>query len=222
MPDAPSRVARAAFIFPRQPWPELEASLQYMKASPPRDADPDVIARAAAGDPSALRSLYDTHRVAVYSTIRRLVDDPALADDASQEAWMRAFRNLRSFRGDSAFSLWLHRIAVNSALYAKRALLRRARFHEPLLDVHVVDSAEPARVEQRDLGERVEAAVRQLPSGMRTVIVLHDIEGYTHQEIARILDISPGTSKSQLFKARVQLRRILSNVYAEHTDAASQ
>lgn len=193
-----------------------------MKASPPRDDDPDVIARAAAGDPRAFRSLYDAHRLGVYSTIRRLVDDPALADDASQEAWMRAYRNLRSFRGDSAFSLWLHRIAVNSALYAKRAVLRRSHTHEPLLDAHAVDSAESERIEQRDLGERVEAAVRRLPPGMRAVIVLHDIEGHTHQEIALILDISPGTSKSQLFKARAQLRSLLSNVYAEHTDAASQ
>ena len=205
----------------RQPCRRLEESLEHMRSSPLTD-EAELIARAVAGDSVALRALYDAHRVSVYSTIRRLVDDPALADDVSQETWIRAFRRLSSFRGDSAFSLWVHRIAVNSALYARRAFLRRERVQEPLLDAHAVPSVQLERVEQRFLSERIDAAVRQLPARMRAVIVLHDIEGHTHQEIAHILSISPGTSKSQLSKARVQLRRLLVTIHAEHSDAASQ
>jgi RNA polymerase sigma-70 factor (ECF subfamily) len=179
------------------------------------------IARAAAGDARAMRDLYDSHAIAVYNIVRRLVGDPAMADEASQDAWINVFRNLASFRGDSAFSLWIRRIAINAALQSRRAAMRTARREVELTEQQAIDAAQEQSAERRDLRERVEAALRRLPAGMRAVIVLHDIEGHTHQEIGSLLGVSAGTSKSQLFKARVQLRQLLSTVYGEHSNATS-
>ena len=142
-----------------------------------------------------------------------------MADEASQDAWVRIFLKLDTFRGGSAFSLWIRRIAINAALQVRRGATRRARREAELTDNYAVDATQERAAEGLDLRVRVEEALRRLPAGMRTVLVLHDIEGHTHQEISALLEISDGTSKSQLFKARAQLRQLLSTVYAEHTDA---
>ncbi|HEX7118438.1 MAG TPA: sigma-70 family RNA polymerase sigma factor [Longimicrobiales bacterium] len=170
----------------------------------------ELIERARDGDEAAIRALYERHAPRVYAVVRRLAADDALAEDWAQEAWVQAIRALPSFRGDAKFSTWLHRIAVNSALQGKRWRERRTRHEEPL----------PAAVPVREnagrtlLRMRLERALRELPDGMRRVLVLHDVEGYTHEEIAGTLGVNVGTSKSQLFKARAKMRELLASAPA--------
>jgi RNA polymerase sigma-70 factor (ECF subfamily) len=173
------------------------------------EADSHLLRRVAAGDAVAARALYQLYATRVYSTIRRLIGDDVLAHDLSQEAWVRVFRALPQFRGDSAFSLWLHRIAVNGALQARRRFARH-RWTEESLDQTVACAPRQEEDAERSLAsDRIETALAQLPEGMRAVIVLHDVEGYTHAEIGAALRVSAGTSKSQLFKARIRMRELL-------------
>jgi RNA polymerase sigma-70 factor, ECF subfamily len=166
--------------------------------------DDQLVERARTGDEGAVRALYRRHSARVYSVVRRLAGDDSLAEDWAQETWIRAIRSLGEFRGDSRFVTWLHRIAVNSALHGRRGQARRAGREAPLLDG-------AAATPQRDmlLQVRLERAIARLPEGMRRVLVLHDVEGYTHQEIGEMLGVSEGTCKSQLFKARAKMRLLL-------------
>jgi len=165
----------------------------------------ELIERAKAGEGSAIRALYERYAARVYSTVRRLAGDDALAEDWAQEAWVRALRALSTFRGEARFSTWLHRIAVNSALHGRRAQLRHAAREDPL----------PPSLALAPSGDRtllrlqLERALERLPERMRHVLVLHDVEGYSHEEIGALLGIHPGTSKSQLFKARARMRELL-------------
>jgi RNA polymerase sigma-70 factor, ECF subfamily len=163
----------------------------------------ELITRARSGDGRAVRQLYDAYAPRVYAVVRRLAADDALAEDWAQDAWIRAIRALPSFRGDSRFSTWIHRIAVNSALHGRRARERRLKLE--------AQSAPPASIEPPSPSLRLtlEQALDQLPDGMRRVIVLHDAQGYTHEEIGEMLGVAAGTSKSQLFKARARLRTLI-------------
>jgi RNA polymerase sigma-70 factor (ECF subfamily) len=167
-----------------------------------------LVQAAREGDRDAVRQLYDRYAPRVFAVVRRIAGDDELARDFAQEAWLRAIRALPTFRGDSRFSTWLHRIAVNAALEAARKADVRER-REVMAPDPVDDggsSADPL------LARRLEAALARLPSGMREVLVLHDVEQYTHEEIAEVLGITAGTSKSQLFKARAKMREILRGV----------
>jgi RNA polymerase sigma-70 factor, ECF subfamily len=165
----------------------------------------ELISRAQQGDGDAIEALYRRHSARVYSVVRHLAGDDAQADDWSQEAWMRAIRALPTFRGDSLFSTWLHRIAVNCALYGRR---RRDRLGSREVD-NPAAGEETARIERPLLRLRLEDAIQRLPEGMRKVLVLHDVEGYTHEEIGEMLGVAAGTCKSQLFKARAKMREML-------------
>jgi RNA polymerase sigma-70 factor, ECF subfamily len=170
----------------------------------------DCIRRAQGGDAAAIRELYTRYAPRVHAVVRRLAGDDALAEDWAQEAWVRAFRALPGFRGDARFSTWLHRIAVNSALHGRRGRDRRAGREVALTPgTERTTSAEPVV-----LRLRLQRALDQLPEGMRQIVVLHDVEGYTHEEIGELLGIAPGTSKSQLFKARARLRGTLQATHA--------
>ena len=165
----------------------------------------ECIRRAQQGDAEAIRDLYRRYAPRVYAVVRRLAGDDQLAEDWAQEAWLRAFRALPNFRGEARFSTWLHRIAVNSALHGKRWRERRVQ-----REVAMPEAAEPrTRSEHVVLRLSLQRALDTLPEGMRQIIVLHDVEGYTHEEIGDLLGIAPGTSKSQLFKARARLRQWL-------------
>jgi RNA polymerase sigma-70 factor, ECF subfamily len=165
----------------------------------------DCIRRAQQGDAAAIRELYRRYAPRVHAVVRRLAGDDALAEDWAQEAWVRVFRALPGFRGDARFSTWLHRIAVNSALHGRRWRERRVG-----REVEWPHDAEGAtRSDQVVLRISLQRALDGLPAGMRQIIVLHDVEGYTHEEIGELLGIAPGTSKSQLFKARARLRTTL-------------
>lgn len=164
----------------------------------------DLIRRAQQGDATAIRDLYRRYAPRVHAVVRRLAGDDALAEDWAQEAWVRAFRALPTFRGDARFSTWLHRIAVNSALHGRRWRERRVAREVAL------PATDPAgRTDHVRLRIHLQRALDQLPEGMRQVVVLHDVEGYTHEEIGDMLGIAAGTSKSQLFKARARLRSLL-------------
>jgi RNA polymerase sigma-70 factor, ECF subfamily len=162
----------------------------------------DLISQAKQGDAEALDALYRRHASRVYSVVRRLTGDDAQAEDAAQETWLRAMRALPSFRGQAMFSTWLHRIAVNCALYG-----RRRRERNKLRELALPDTLTAPSSEGRPLLRmRLEEAIDRLPEGMRKVLVLHDVEGYTHEEIGELLGVAAGTCKSQLFKARAKMR----------------
>ncbi len=169
------------------------------------DAEQDDVQRAAAGDATAFERLYHAHSARIHSLCRRMAG-PEEADDLTQEVFVRAWRKLGSFRGDAAFGTWLFRLGVNVVL-ARRATMGtyRARFTTE------ADAGAPIEEHGRrpaQVGARLdlERAIRRLPEGARRVFVLHDVEGYRHEEIAGMLSISTGTSKSQLHRARMTLR----------------
>jgi len=169
-----------------------------------------IIRQAAEGDARAIRALYDRYAPRVYAVVRRIAGDDDLAQDYAQEAWIRAFRALPTFRGDSRFSTWLHRIAVNAALQALRKAETRRKHEGPLPETVPVA---PSRSDSL-LQMRLERALDGLPEGMRRVLILHDVEGYTHEEIGDVLGVTSGTSKSQLFKARAKMRAMLAKLGA--------
>jgi RNA polymerase sigma-70 factor, ECF subfamily len=165
----------------------------------------DDVALAAAGDVSAFERVYQAHLPRVHSLVRRMTGGRD-TDEVTQDVFVRVWQKLGTFRGDSAFSTWLHRLAVNVVIERFRAeTLRRQRIRE---GDDIFDTiAAPLR--SRDLSMDFEAAPAKLPDGAREIFVLHDVEGHKHHEIASLLDISVGTSKAQLHRARMMLRRHL-------------
>ncbi len=176
--------------------------------------DDDLVGRARRGDRDAIGRLYERHASRVYAIVRRLAGDDDQAADWAQEAWVRVFRALPDFRGESRFTTWVHRIAVNSAFQGQRANLR----HRSRVDELHPRADYPGKDESPVLRLTLERAVDGLPAGMRKVLVLHDIEGYTHEEIGELLGVSPGTCKSQLFKARAKLREMLKPAMVEEEE----
>ena len=172
-----------------------------------------LIARAAAGDEAAQRALYDAHVDRVYRLAYRLAGDEELAREFTQEAFIRAFSRLAEFRAESALSTWLHAITVSVSLNGLRKVkqhrTREAEFDEALTVSTTRREAEP------DLKVRLKQAIEALPDGYRTVFVMHDVEGYTHEEIGTALGVQPGTSKAQLFRARAKLREALADFRGE-------
>lgn len=160
------------------------------------DTDWPLVLRARRGDERALAELYDRHAPRVYRLLRRLAPDDATAQDWAQDTWLRVLRALPRFHGRCAFATWLHRIALNRA----RTGWRRQERWRPL---PAELAAPPPREPELALLER---ALASLPPRMRAVLLLHDVEGYTHEEIAARLGVAVGTCKSQLWKARARLR----------------
>ncbi|HKS07864.1 MAG TPA: RNA polymerase sigma factor [Gemmatimonadaceae bacterium] len=171
--------------------------------------DQALIQRAVAGDERAMRQLWSLHAPRIDAVVRRLVGDPDTAADVAQEVWIQIFRALPTYRGDSRFTTWAHRIAVNRTLNALRAT-RRIQTAET--EIHEETASVEQDGERNVLAATIDAAVQQLSPGARAVFVLHDVEGYTHEEIAAELGITSGGSKSQLFKARAKLRRLLAHL----------
>ena len=169
-----------------------------------------IIRRALDGDEAALRALWTRHAPHIDMVVRRLVgNDPDLAADVAQEVWIQIFRALPSYRGESQFSTWAHRIAVNRTLNALRKTKRLASIETEVNE----DSAsfEPD-TDRSFIAQSIEEAAAKLSPGARAVFMLHDVEGYTHEEIANELGITTGGSKSQLFKARAKLRKLLAHL----------
>jgi RNA polymerase sigma-70 factor (ECF subfamily) len=167
----------------------------------------DLVARAQAGDHTAFRDLYRQHAGRVYALCLRLTGDARDAEERTQDVFVRLWDKVRSFRGESAFSSWLHRLAVNVVLNERRTTGRREQ--------RVVTAEDPGALERNrgssteGLSIDLERAIAELPDGAREVFVLYDIEGYGHAEIAAMVGIAEGTSKAQLFRARRLLREKL-------------
>ena len=173
----------------------------------------DLIARVRAGDGAAARALYDAHVDRVYRLAYRLAGDDALAQDFTQETFIRVFERLDTFRGESALSTWLHAITTSVVLNGLRKV---KRFHQREADLEVADGVSVARRQSEpDLKLRLQQAIDALPDGYRTVFVMHDVEGYTHEEIGVALGVETGTSKAQLSRARAKLREALADFAGE-------
>jgi RNA polymerase sigma-70 factor, ECF subfamily len=167
----------------------------------------NYVANAAAGDVSAFEHLYRTHLPRIHSLVRRMSGGRD-ADELTQDVFVRVWQKLGSFRGDSAFATWLHRLAVNVVIERfRQETTRRQRMH----DGEEIFETLSAPVRSRDFPMDFEAALLSLPDGAREIFVLHDVEGYKHHEIGTLLDISAGTSKAQLHRARMMLRRYLNS-----------
>jgi RNA polymerase sigma-70 factor, ECF subfamily len=179
--------------------------------------DTDLARRAAGGDMRAFEELYRRHNRRVYSLCLRMTQNVSEAEDLAQEVFVHLFRKVGSFRGESAFTTWLHRLTVNKVLMHFRK--RKARDERMTDDGEVPEQAvlgteNAARIPVIDR-IALDAAIAQLPPGYRAVFILHDVEGHEHTEVARMLGCSVGTSKSQLHKARLKLRRLLAQTQAD-------
>jgi RNA polymerase sigma-70 factor (ECF subfamily) len=183
------------------------------------ETDQLLIRRAIQGDERALRMLWSQHAPHIDAVVRRLVGDPEQAADIAQDVWMQIFRALPGFRGDAQFGTWAHRIAVNRTLNALRKSRRIAKAETAIEE----DTAATEIDDERAfLAASIDQAAARLPEGARMVFMLHDVEGYTHEDIARELGITTGASKSQLFKARAKLRRLLAHLVDVPRPASGQ
>jgi RNA polymerase sigma-70 factor, ECF subfamily len=184
-------------------------------------SEAEAIGKAQQGDAEAFQALYDKHRRRVYSLCLRMTANTAEAEDLTQEAFLQLFRKIGTFRGESAFSTWLHRLSVNVVLmHLRKKSLPAVSLEEttqgtddesPKKDFGTEDLALAGSIDRLQL----QRAVEDLPPGYRTIFVLHDVQGYEHNEIAEIVGCSIGNSKSQLHKARMKLRDLLKMNRAE-------
>ena len=180
-------------------------------------SEAEAIERAKQGDAEAFQLLYGLHKRRVYSLCLRMTANTAEAEDLTQESFLQLFRKISTFRGESAFSTWLHRLAFNIVLMR----LRRHSFQVLSLDEMLEPGEKTAGLLQKHIGSRdlrlagsadrmdLERALEQLPPGYKAVFILHDVQGYQHREIAAIRGCTLGNSKSQLHKARARLQHLL-------------
>jgi RNA polymerase sigma-70 factor, ECF subfamily len=173
----------------------------------------ELIRRVLAGDPVAERAMYEAHVDRVFRLVYRMTGDLDRAQDYTQETFIRGFNRLAEFRGEAALSTWLGSIAISITLNGLRKVRRLSEREVPLDDV--VHPSRGSREAEPDLKTRMTKAIDELPEGYRAVFVMHDVEGYTHEEIASSLGVHPGTSKAQLFRARARLREALADFAKE-------
>lgn len=179
-------------------------------------SEADAIRLAQEGNAEAFERIYQLHSRRVYSLCLRMMGNTAEAEDLAQEAFLQLFRKIHTFRGESAFSTWLHRLTVNVVLMRLRRKTAVEASLEQMTEPDEETGGPPREIGAEDLGlagsvDRVnlERAVAQLPPGYKQVFALHDIQGYEHNEIAELMGCSIGNSKSQLHKARTRLRELL-------------
>jgi RNA polymerase sigma-70 factor, ECF subfamily len=187
----------------------------------------DLIRRAQKGDPDAFATLFHTHKIRVYSLCLRMTNNATEAEDLAQDAFLQVFRKLSTFRGDSALSTWLYRIAVNTVLmHFRRKSPCRVSLDESYENQ---GGTKPVRREYGTRDGRLETsvtrvalarAIGELPEGYRAIFLLHEVEGYQHREIAELLGCSVGTSKSQLHKAKLRIRDHLTYAARPETENA--
>jgi RNA polymerase sigma-70 factor (ECF subfamily) len=188
---------------------EFIKSNQTINVSSAKDFE--LTQAAAAGNMMAFEEIYQRHHRRVYSICLRMLQNATEAEDLTQDVFIQLYRKIGSFRGDSAFTTWLHRLTVNQVLmhFRKRNVKFEKTTEEGETPVQVVGGTENPRKMPVVDKIAIEHAIAQLPTGYRNVFVLHDVEGYEHEEVAKILGCSVGTSKSQLHKARLKLRKLL-------------
>ena len=193
----------------------------------PAQLDPTIV-RAQRGDASAFESLYRQHSRRVYGLCLRMVSDPFEAEDLAQEAFLQLFRKIHTFRGESAFSSWLHRLTANVVLMSFRKKKAHLTSLDEITRTNDDDSGQKLEIGEADVRltgmfDRVnlQSAIDSLPEGYKRMFLLHDLHGYEHNEIAAILDCSVGNSKSQVHKARKRLREALRKVDRYKTRSAN-
>ena len=176
-----------------------------------QETDYELAQKAAEGDMAAFEQLYQRHNRRVYSLCLRMTSNVSEAEDLAQEVFIQLFRKIGSFRGESAFTTWLHRLTVNQVLmhFRKRGVKMEQTTDDGETPIQIVKGTENPNAMPVVDRIALDKAIGQLPPGYRTVFTLHDIEGHEHEEIARTLGCSVGTSKSQLHKARMKLRGLL-------------
>ena len=177
----------------------------------PQESDFELAQKAAAGDGVAFEELYRRHYRRVYALTLRMMGNPTEAEDMTQDVFLQLFNKIGMFRGESAFTTWLHRMTVNQVLmhFRKKSTRSELLTDEGETPVQIVQgTANPGAMPVIDRIS-LERALNDLPVGYRTVFVLHDVEGYDHFEVAEMLGIAEGTSKSQLHKARLKLRQLI-------------
>jgi len=181
-------------------------------------ADLELAQRCGQGDPDAFEQLYRAHAGRLYTLIVRMVASAETAEDLLQEVFLNAYRKVNLFRGDSSLGTWLYRMAVNHCLdYLRGRQSKMARTTDSLDDEGMAEPASSTPLVASAINRLdLERAIEQLPDGCRTAFVLHDVEGFEHHEIATMLGISEGTSKSQVHKARMKLRGILNGGISAH------
>jgi RNA polymerase sigma-70 factor (ECF subfamily) len=187
----------------------------YLVAMDRLRPDSDVIRRAQQGDADAFAALFHAHKARIYSVCLRMTNNPSEAEDFTQEAFLQAFRKMASFRGDSAFTTWLHRIAVNTILMRFR---KKSICQVPLDEPYCNSNGDKIHREHGTKDNRLSGcldrvslawALKELPQGYRAIFLLHEVVGYQHQEIAKLRGCSVGNSKSQLYKAKQRIRELL-------------
>jgi len=199
-----------------------EAVPQLSSPASDKESEAEIIQRASGGDPTAFECLYRSHCKRVYAICLRMVGNTTDAEDLTQEAFLLLFRKIHMFRGESAFTTWLHRLVVNTVLMhlRKKSLTAVSLEAGPgpdddtaatAIDIAAPDLVLEGSIDRINLGR----CVAQLPAGSRAIFVLHDIQGYQHREIAEMLGRSEGASKSQLHKARKLLRELLHEIQRE-------
>jgi RNA polymerase sigma-70 factor (ECF subfamily) len=175
------------------------------------ETDYELSQKSASGNIAAFEVLYERYHRRTYSLCLRMTNSVTEAEDLTQEVFIQLFRKIGSFRGASAFSTWLHRLTVNQVLmhFRKRSVKSEKTSEDGEMPDQIVSGTENPR--KMPIVDRIALhnAIAELPNGYRSVFVLHDIEGYEHEEVARIMGISVGTSKSQLHKARLKLRGLI-------------
>jgi RNA polymerase sigma-70 factor (ECF subfamily) len=189
-------------------------------------SDAELIRMAQQGNPDAFSVLFNTHKTKVYSICLRMTGNIAEAEDLTQDAFLQVFRKLAGFRGDSALSTWLYRVTVNTVLmHFRKKGLKQVSLDEPINRVAGPQKREHGKVDDRLSGsvDRIDLtrAMKELPTGYRTIFVLHEVEGYEHHEIAGLLHCSVGNSKSQLHKAKARMRELLRLSPAERPESAA-
>ena len=185
----------------------MPSSAVAVEAQPYVSREPELIARVVAGDRLAARELYDAHAPRVFRLAFRLTGEADLARELVQETFVRAFAQLGRFRGESALSTWLHRVTVSVVSNAMRKVKRFRARETDLDEANAIPAA--ARAADPDLRDKLHRAIDELPEIYRVTLVMHDVEGYTHEEIANVLGVAEGTCKSRLSVARAQIREKL-------------
>jgi RNA polymerase sigma-70 factor, ECF subfamily len=221
----PAIANRRRLVWDARPGTECiseEAVPQVSSRASDKESEAEIIQRASKGDPIAFECLYRSHCKRVYAICLRMVGNSTDAEDLTQEAFLLLFRKLHTFRGESAFSTWLHRLAVNTVLmHLRRRSLPAVSMEGDFaadgettptsVDIATSDLLLEGSIDRINLGR----CIAQLPVGSREIFVLHDIQGYQHNEIAEMLGRSEGVSKSQLHRARKRLRELLHEIQRE-------
>jgi RNA polymerase sigma-70 factor (ECF subfamily) len=179
-----------------------------------RESDAELLRLAKEGDEDAFAALFNAHRIKVYSLSFRMTGNTAEAEDLTQEAFLQVFRKLATFRGDSALSTWIYRVAFNTILmHFRKKGLRQLSLEEPIRGECSAAKREYGRADER-LASSVDRialarAIKELPAGYRTIFLMHEVKGYDHREISRLLRCSVGNSKSQLHRAKIKMRELM-------------